>query len=221
MVVVANRDRRSRRSREIKSPAFGIHESQMEAFGYLTDIVNAFSEDRGTVYGGVLPNVVAHAGVGATQFPSSSNSASRRESNRSRSRGPATAFEEHLAKLHRLEQLALAGYDSRIDRLHLIVEEEGKKISLDSERDFWDFVHRHPFVEPGQLVVTNEGHLRLVWEGDDEAHIGIRFLGSRRVRYVIFNRRAGERELLETSGEDTFDGVVSNAYACDLKVFRA
>ena len=221
MVVVTNRSRRSRCSRQIKNPASGINERQMVTYRYLVDIINTIAEAQSNVLSSVLPTVVAEAGVGSTQFPSPGSSASRRDPSRSRSRGPGNAFEKHLAELHSSEQLALEGYASRIDHLRLIVEEEGAKINSDSERDFWDFVHRHPLAAPGQLVVTNEGHLRLVWKGGHDTHIGMRFLGKRRVRYVIFNRRAGERDLLETSGEDTFAGVVRNAHACDLKVFRA
>lgn len=221
MVVVANRSRRSRCSRQIKSPAFDVHERQIVTYSYLVDIVNSISEAQNNVFSGVFPTVVTEAGDGSTHRPPTGNSATRRDPSRSRSRGPGNAFEKHLAELHSSEQFVLEGYASRIDHLRTIVEEEGSKIDSDSERDFWDFVHRHPFTAPGQLVVTNEGHLRLVWRGAHDAHIGIRFLGRRRIRYVMFNRRAGARDLLETSGEDTFTGVVRNAHACDLNVFRA
>jgi hypothetical protein len=137
-----------------------------------------------------------------------------------KSRCPANAFEEHLLQIHLSEQLILKEYAKRIDRLHLILREEGRGIDRDSELDFWNFAHRYPFAQAGQVIVTDEGHLRLVWKGSDEAHIGIRFLGERRVRYVIFNRRAGERALLEISGEDSFDGLVSQAHACGLQMFR-
>ena len=107
-----------------------------------------------------------------------------------------------------------------IDRLRLLVAEEEGVILDESEDDFWDFVRLHPFVGPGQVVVTSEGHVRLVWKGAGKAHIGIRFLGDRRVRYVIFNRRVGERGLVEMSGEDSFDGVVRQAQASGIPVFR-
>ena len=128
---------------------------------------------------------------------------------------------EHFLRLHQSEQSILEDYANRMGRLHLVVEEEGRAVSRDSERDFWEFVHRHPFAQAGQLVVTDEGFVRLVWKRGDEEHIGIRFLGNRMVRYVIFNRRPGERGLSEFSGDDTADGVVRQAHACGLSVFRA
>jgi len=153
--------------------------------------------------------------------PRAGTSTGRRDAYQSKSRGPVNAFEEHLLQLHLTEQRALEEYASRIEYLRLIVEEEGRMIRGDSERDFWDFVHQHPFTQSGQILVTDEGHIRLVWKGDDEAHIGIRFLGNRRVRYVIFNRRPGERELSESSGEDSFNGLVRQAHAYGLQALRA
>ena len=207
--------------RAAKKSGGGIRGTHRTALDYLMYAAIALSESGYQAEGGGWPVGVAVGDAGSVQAMGSGGSAVVRDSRRSRSRGPVNAFENYLLQMHQLEQSALAGYASRIARLHLIVEEEGGTISEDSERDFWDFVRRYPFTEPGQVVVTSEGHLRLVWKGNDEAHIGIRFLGDRRVRYVIFNRRAGERALIESSGDDTFDGLVGQACACGLRIFSA
>ena len=217
-------ERRHRRTREARRPAGRMRPTHLTTtYGYLVDVAITLSESkiRGNMRSRVMPVPVSADSPGQVNPPRFGGSRGRHESSRYKPRGPVSAFEKHLSELHHEEQLALEGYAKRIDYLHLVVDEERGSVSGDSERDFWDFVHRHPFAEPGQIVVTNEGHLRLVLKGKDEAHIGIRFLGNRRVRYVIFNRRAGERVLLETSGEDGFEGLVSHAHACGLQVFRA
>ena len=221
MAAVLTRDRRHRRSKGTKKAARSGRKTHLTALSYLVDVAIILSDSEYGIQGGASPVAVAVVvdGAGTLRPPRFGASTGRRDPYHSKSRGPVNAFDKHLLEIHDAEQLTLEGYASRIDRLRLIVEEEGRTINEDSERDFWDFVHRYPLAQSGQLIVTDEGHMRLVLKGDDEAQIGIRFLGDRWVRYVIFNRRAGERALLESSGEDTFDGLVSQSNACGLRVF--
>ena len=221
MDAILTEDRPHRRSRGARKSAGVVHETAWKQLIDLVDLVIFISKDSHGVDDAALPVADVVDVSEALRSLRSGASTSRRGSYDSKSHRPANAFEEHLLQVHLSEQSTLEGYANRIDRLRLIVEEEDRTICADSEYDFWDFVHRYPFAQSGQLIVTDEGHLRLVWKGDDEAHIGIRFLGDRRVRYVIFNRRAGEHTLLENSGEDSFDGLVSQAHASGLQVFRA
>ena len=222
MAQILNQDRRRRRTREPKRTSMGELGIDHTAFGYLVNVAIKLSESEHRIGGPGLLRVVGVDQHQKSRPPRSCPLPGWRDPYQSRSRGPRNAFDEHLLQLHLTEQCTLEEYASRIDRLRLIVEEEeDRTINRDSESDFWYFVHRHPFAQSGQLVVTDEGHIRLVWKGDNEAHIGIRFLGDRRVRYVIFNRRPGERELSESSGEDTFDGLVGQAHAYGIQAFRA
>lgn len=221
MDVIVNEGRRYRRTKGTKKPGSRGHGTDRTAFGYLVNVAIKLSESKhGTCRLG-LPIAVGVDELQKSQAPGYGISTGRREAHQSRSRGPANAFEDHLLQLHLTEQRALEGYANRIEHLRLILDEEDRTIHRDSEHDFWDFVHRHPFAQSGQIVITDEGHIRLVWKGDDEAHIGIRFLGNRRVRYVIFVHRPGERELSESSGEDSFDGLVKQARAYGLQALRA
>ena len=222
MDAVLTRDRRHQRSGGPKKPVGGVDVTDSMSPDCLVDVFAvAFSASCQGKHG-----PASRVDFFADDSGNSGASTGRRGSYHFKfrcpvkSRSPANAFEKHLLQIHLSEQLTLEEYAKRIDRLRLIVREEGREISKDSEGDFWNFVQRYPFAQTGQVIVTDEGHLRLVWKGSDEAHIGIRFLGDLRVRYVIFNRRAGERALLETSGEDSFDGLISQAHACGLKVFR-
>ena len=122
--------------------------------------------------------------------------------------------------LHWSEEPVWESYFRRLDYLRSVAVEEGITFSEVSERDFWEFLHRFPLAVEGQLIVTDEGHVRLVWRGNEDEQIGIRFLGSQRVRYVIFKRRPGEQDVSLVSGDDTFEGVVGQAKQFDLPVFR-
>ena len=176
---------------------------------------------------GSFVETVLHGGPGIQQEREPSegepctSSRARRYQTRSRPNTPVNAFEEYLNDLQRAEELALSTYSARIEELRSDAEDEGIVISPDSERDFWDFVTSRTLNESGDLFVTDEGHIRFVWRGDDSDHLGIRFFGDRIVRYVIFRRRPGERNVSRVAGDDNFDGVVRQAHLFDLPVFVA
>ena len=113
----------------------------------------------------------------------------------------------------------LIDYVSRIQELRSFGEEEDITVSRDSESDFWRFVFQFPSEQPGNLMLMQDGHLRWIWKGDDLAHVGIRFIGSGRGRYVIFKRRAGEFHMSRVSGEDNLEGVVQQVRSFDMTLF--
>ena len=114
---------------------------------------------------------------------------------------------------------ALVDYVSRIQELRSFGEEEDIAVSRDSESDFWRFVFQFPLEQTGNLMLMQDGHLRWIWKGDDLAHVGIRFIGSWRGRYVIFKRRAGEFHVSRVSGEDNLEGVVQQVRSFDMTLF--
>ena len=113
----------------------------------------------------------------------------------------------------------LVDYVSRIQELRSFGEEEDITVSRDSESDFWRFVFQFPSEHPGNLMLMQDGDLRWIWKGDDLAHVGIRFIGSGRGRYVIFKRRAGEFHVSRVSGEDNLEGVVQQVRSFDMTLF--
>jgi hypothetical protein len=113
----------------------------------------------------------------------------------------------------------LVDYVSRIQELRSFGEEEDITVSRDSESDFWRFVFQFPSEQPGNLMLMQDGDLRWIWKGDDLAHVGIRFIGSGRGRYVIFKRRAGEFHVSRVSGEDNLEGVVQQVRSFDVTLF--
>ena len=114
---------------------------------------------------------------------------------------------------------ALVDYVSRIQELRSFGEEEDITVSRDSELDFWRFVFQFPSEQTGNLMLMQDGHLRWIWKGDDLAHVGIRFIGSGRGRYVIFKRRSGEFHVSRVSGEDNLEGVVQQVRSFEMTLF--
>ena len=113
----------------------------------------------------------------------------------------------------------LEAYRRRIAELREYGLEEEVEISPDSERDFWAFMPTLPGAPQAALALTDDGTLRAVWgDADDpESHLGMEFLGGGWTRYVIFRRRAGAAKISRVAGTDTFQGVLRQLSAFDLR----
>ena len=109
-------------------------------------------------------------------------------------------------------------YRSRIEELREYGEEDGVTISPASEKDFWAFVKSLPAARDGALFLMENGNFRLVWQGSDESHLGLQFLGDRIVEYVIFKRRKRARKVSRVAGADTFDGVRRQIEGFELNI---
>lgn len=98
-------------------------------------------------------------------------------------------------------------YQRRIEFLCREAALDGFTMNADSERDFWAFIRSIPSSQKASLVLWDNGHLRAVWKGAEESHLGLRFLGDQRVEYVIFKRFPAAEKVSRVAGFDTFDGI--------------
>jgi hypothetical protein len=64
-----------------------------------------------------------------------------------------------------------------------------------------------PLVCEAEVVLLDNGNLRIIWEDEDGNHFGLQFRGDRMLQYVIFRRRRGSSDISRMAGRDTFDGV--------------
>ena len=103
--------------------------------------------------------------------------------------------------------IAEDGVSLRIEKLkyHLIQEEIVFKDG--SEQDFWEFIRSNPYALRANVVITERGNLRAVWDEKYNNHMAFEFLGNRWVEYVIWTRRAGAIKVSPMAGRDTFEGV--------------
>ena len=84
---------------------------------------------------------------------------------------------------------AFADYNDRLRILREQAALDGFFINHDSLEGFKDFFKNNPLVRRGRLVLLENGNLRAVWKGENEAHVGLQFLSKWTVQYVIFARR--------------------------------
>ena len=128
-------------------------------------------------------------------------------------------WNEYIAELEEKEsdaQQVFQAYKARIDTLRIAAELEGIEMNEASMSDFWSFIRSSQFSRQVGLALMENGNLRAVWKGEDSSHLGLHFLGSRQVQYVIFKRRPGSRRISRTAGIDTFEGVKKQIGAFDL-----
>ena len=107
-------------------------------------------------------------------------------------------------------------YHARITRLRGEAALDGFSMNKASERDFWSFVRLASFTQKAGLVLMDNGNLRAVWNNKSGSHLGLQFLGTQMVEYVIFTRRQTARDISRVAGLDTLDGIEKQIDAFDL-----
>lgn len=107
-------------------------------------------------------------------------------------------------------------YSSRIAYLRDEATHDGYGLNEDSERDFKQFVQSRPSIRKGDLVLLDNGNLRAVWRDEQGGRLGVQFLGSDMVQYVIFSRRQRNRPVSRVAGRDSLEGVARQIDVFDL-----
>ena len=107
-------------------------------------------------------------------------------------------------------------YSSRIAYLRDEATHDGYGLNEDSERDFKQFVRSRPSIRRGDLVLLDNGNLRVVWKDEQSGHMGLQFLGGEMVQYVIFRRRQAVQGLSRVSGRDSLEGIARQIDAFEL-----
>ncbi|MXZ55381.1 MAG: hypothetical protein F4077_04705 [Gammaproteobacteria bacterium] len=107
-------------------------------------------------------------------------------------------------------------YIARVEKLRAFVTQEGSVLNQGSEYDFWLFVLKEFEIRRGNVVVTHNGNLRLVWKDSLGTHLGLQFLGGEEVQFVIFKRRGTSRVTSRVAGRDTIEGVKNQISSFEL-----
>ena len=109
-------------------------------------------------------------------------------------------------------------YDAYMSRMRLLQDEavhDGYVLNLASEIDFRQFVWSAPDIRKGNLVLMDNGNLRAIWK-DEQARLGLQFLGGRMVQYVIFKRRKQGQPISRVTGRDSLEGLKRQIDAFEL-----
>ena len=118
----------------------------------------------------------------------------------------------------RLEHLshAAGAFEKRIFELKDEADAEGYPFSADSLDTLRRFLGQGPILKPGRLVLMENGNLRATWSAERDSHVGLQFLPSGDVQYVIFTRRPRAAMTSRTHGKDTIAGIRRQLDAFDL-----
>ncbi len=85
-----------------------------------------------------------------------------------------------------------------------------------SRADFEYFMRAMLGIRQGNLVLMDNGNLRLIWKDDKGTHLGLQFLGEKRIQFVIFKRRSGSEQITRVAGRDTLANLEHLIAAFDL-----
>ena len=101
----------------------------------------------------------------------------------------------------------MKSYYNRVEELRGFAKEENTKIDIDSETCFWSFLDKMPLMRKGQIVLSKEGYISIIWDDDKGNYIHITFCGRcllaltqthREVRYVVCVMGDKENTIQET-----------------------
>ena len=130
---------------------------------------------------------------------------------------PIDTFDRKVSPSVQQMSHIVSAYDNRISILREQAEREGYFINYESEAGFLEYFRSNPLIRRSRLVLLENGNLRAVWKGDDEAHAGLQFLGKQMIQYVIFKRRQPSFPVSRVTGIDNIFGVRKQIQAFDLE----
>ena len=110
----------------------------------------------------------------------------------------------------------LQAYWARVYALRYTATQDGYTLNLASESDFWHFVESEPRWRKGNLVLIDNGNLRVVWKDCQGTLLGLQFLGGGMVQFVIFKQRRAMQPISRAAGRDTFSGLKRQIDAFEL-----
>lgn len=111
---------------------------------------------------------------------------------------------------------ATSAYQERIIELINDAALNGISLNKASEGDFWTFLMAQNFFWKSKLFLLDNGNLRAVWKSEMGDQIGLQFLGSGAIQYVIFKHRPRAANVSRVAGRDTLDGVRGQISALGL-----
>ncbi len=106
--------------------------------------------------------------------------------------------------------------NDRIAELKSMADDEGVKISTESENDLGSFLDSVGYTQRPYLALLDNGNLRAVWKNVDGGQIGLQFRGCNEVHYVFFALRPPGRFMARAAGRDTIPGIKRQINAHDL-----
>ena len=106
--------------------------------------------------------------------------------------------------------------EKRIVELKGEANSENYAFSTASLETLRRFLNEAPILKPGRLVLMENGNLRATWSAEHDTHLGLQFLPTGGIQYVIFTRRPLASMISRTHGTDTVAGISQQLEAFGL-----
>lgn len=112
---------------------------------------------------------------------------------------------------------SLKEYDSRLKYLRQEAAQDGCALEEASESDFKEFLRSVHNLHRGNLVLLENGNLRMIWKDAEGTQLGLQFLGGKAIQFVIFKQRKGAEQITRVAGRDSLTGITNLIGAFDLQ----
>ncbi len=108
-------------------------------------------------------------------------------------------------------------YDRRLQFLKTESEADNEPFNSDSMEGFRQFTWQLLPTKKGSLVLKDNGNLRAVWNCDGESFIGLQFMNSDSIEYVLFSDDGARSSIVSRSyGVANSSAVISQLKALNL-----
>lgn len=112
---------------------------------------------------------------------------------------------------------SVKAYEARLLYLRQQAAHDGCELNLASKSDFTDFIQTTDGLHRGNLVLLDNGNLRLVWKDNDATQLALQFLGGNMIQFVIFKKRVGTEQMTRVAGRDSLYQITDLISAFDLQ----
>ena len=131
---------------------------------------------------------------------------------KSRSVNVENKKEPNLATVLLIQMPNEALYRDRISELVEVSKEEAIRYNEKSEADFWRFIKTFSPVKSAGLILTDDGNLIAIWDGNNGNYFDIEFMGDTHLEYVAYNNKGKHKE-----GSGTIDCIPQCVYKFNLE----
>jgi len=103
----------------------------------------------------------------------------------------------------RLQRRIVGQIEDQLRELRVDAQLEREPFSEESVADLRQFIQSVGVTNGPAIFLLDNGNIRTLWRDADGQQVGLQFLGSRRVQFVIFSRRENPKMMMRAYGIDS------------------
>lgn len=116
------------------------------------------------------------------------------------SENPLQAYLVEAAAKRQLQYKTQRQIEDRLRELNVEAHVDGDTLSEASVRDLREFIQSIGATKRPSIFLLDNGNIRALWRGTNGQQVGLQFLGSGRVQFVIFSQREKPRMMMRVAG---------------------